>query len=103
MCAVPFLWRAWRRRAPLNGVFLLWFAASYGLGAYAAVPNLLRKLGCPEALCSHWLMNVFLLHPLLNRLRPGGMLIGELVIIAILTAQYGGMLLAILRARRAGR
>ena len=73
----PGLLRAWRAGKPLAGRFRRWLMLSYALGAFAVVPSLLGWIGVPKAVCRHWLMNVFLLHPLIARLVPTKILVGE--------------------------
>jgi len=95
----PTVLRAWYFRRPLARPFLHWFAWCYGAGVFAVVPSILRSFGLPPGLCGHWSMNVFLLHPLVDRLRPGGLLVGELAMGAVAGAQYAMILLAIGTAR----
>ena len=95
-----WLARRWYDYKPLAPGFLAWFAWSYGLGFYAIIPSFLRHLGFPEGLCRHWLMNIFLLHPLIDKLRPGSLIVGGAIIIAIAVSQYIMLLLALRRARR---
>jgi len=92
---LPPLLRDWAHYRPLSGGFGKWLLLSYGIGLYAIAPSVLRKLGLPEAFSAHLLMNIFLLHPLIDRLRPGGKLVGGGLITAMATAQYGLLLLAI--------
>lgn len=101
---IGLYWLARRlcERQPLHPGFLAWFVWSYGLGAFAVVPSLLRLLGVPESVCSSWIMNVFLCHPLIDKLRSGGMITGGSIIIAIAASQYLFMLMAI-RSKKGGR
>jgi hypothetical protein len=79
------------------GAFLRWFALSYGLGFVAIVPSLLRHFGASQALWQSPWMNVFLLFPLIDGLRAGGLFIGEAAVLALFSIQYGAMLLMIRR------
>jgi hypothetical protein len=45
-------------------------------------------------------MNLFLFHPWIDRVKSGGMLIGELGMVLCFTAQYTFLLLALKRTRR---
>lgn len=81
----------WYHRRRLSPAFVWWFALSYGLGVFAVFPGLLRLVGVPDVICDGWWMNIFLLHPTLNQLRPGGMLIGEFLIVGIFAMQYLSM------------
>jgi len=98
-CALPRLARAWHDDRPLTAAFRQWFLFSYGLGLWAIAPNLLRRLGAPEALATHPAMNIFLLHPLINHSMRGGVLRGAVLVGSIAGLQYLLMLLAIRRAR----
>ncbi len=80
---------------PLTRMVLL----AWTLGLWAVVPNILRALGMPESFCGGWWMNVFLLHPTLDRLVAGGTLIGGILLAAVLAGQYGLIVLAIALAR----
>lgn len=75
-----------------------WLIASYGLGVLAIAPGLLGSIGVPETVCRGWWMNIFLFHPLIDKVKTGGMLIGELGIISCFLLQYL-LLLAALRKR----
>jgi hypothetical protein len=68
---------------------------SYGLGALAVFPNVLRRMGYPDWFCQGWWMNICLFHPMIDRIRPGGMLIGELVFVACFIFQYMLLLYAL--------
>jgi len=100
-CAAAPLLRAWRSGLPVARPYFRWFAASLAGGAFAVTPSLLRRIGLPEAVCESAWMNVFLLHPLINRLKPGGITMGPLLMGAAFAAQYAVLLLALFRARRA--
>jgi len=96
---LPSVVKAARRNDRLAPAFAKWIAISWALGLLAIVPSLLRGLGVPAAVCSGWWMNLFLFHPLADRLKPGGMLVGELGVALLLTLQYVLLLLALQRAR----
>lgn len=72
-------------------------AVSYALALFAIIPNILRHGGLPEFFCSGWWMNLFLFNPLLDKLKAGGMLIGEIMIVILFTTHYSLILLAIAR------
>ena len=91
----PLVRRAARGEITLSRSFTVWFAASYACGAWAIVPALLRRLGVPEGVCDSAWMNVFFLHPWLNRVKPGGATMGPLVLAAFLGAQYLCLLAAL--------
>jgi hypothetical protein len=82
----------------LSGAALRWIGISFGLGVFAIVPNLLRRTGVPEPVCSGAWTVVFFLHPLVDRLESGGRLIGQMGILSCFAAQYI-LLLAAIRLR----
>lgn len=93
--AVPPLLAAWVRGRPLAAPFARWFAISYAVGTYAVAPGLLRRAGVPDCICDHPGMNVFLLYPWINDVKPGAVTMGPLVLGAFLGAQYGLLVLAL--------
>lgn len=95
----PRLARAWRAAQPLAAPLGRWMLWSWGLGAFAIVPNLLRTLGLPDAAAQHGAMNIFLLNPLVGSLRPGDSLRGLILVAAMAGLQYLVLLAAIRRAR----
>jgi hypothetical protein len=97
----PRLASHWRRSGgPLAPTVSRWLAGSWAAGLYALLPGVLDLAGLPGAFCDGWWMNVFVLHPLLNRLFPGGYVIGAGALGVLLAAQYGVVLAALVRARR---
>ena len=97
--ALPSVIRAWRRAGKMAPALARLLAVSWGLAVLSIVPSLFRNVGLPETFCSGWWMNLFLFHPLLDQLKRGGMLVGELAAAACLTFQYVLLLLALRRAR----
>lgn len=88
VCLLPWLmimFPANERKANLTGK---WIIICYSLGLWAVIPNILRRLGIPENICSGWWMNIFFLHHLINEIKKGGMLIGEITITACFFLQY---------------
>lgn len=98
--AAPRLRRAWRARRELAPAFARWLAWSWGGGTFAIVPSLLRYGGIPDWICGGWWMNVFLLHPLINRCLPPATLAGTAAFLGLFAAQYALMLAALARIRR---
>jgi len=85
---LPPLLRSWNGGARLSPLFSRWFAAAYALGIYAVIPGILRRLGVPDAVCDGWWMNVFLLYPWINQVKPGAITMGPMVLGACLGSQY---------------
>jgi hypothetical protein len=99
LIALPGLLRAWHHRQRLAPQFLRWFLLSYGLGAFSVVPSVLRRLGMPDTVVTHPIMNIFVLHPFLNRIQEGGLVLGGAMVAGIAACQYL-LLLAAIKAVR---
>ena len=91
------LWRAFRSGEKLAKSLLAWLAVSYGLGAVACIPNLLRLLGAPESVCAHPAMNIFFLHSWIERRHAGGNIIGNALTVGWVMLQYTTLLAAVFR------
>lgn len=98
--SLPPLVRAWQRGRLLSGAFLRWFVLSGAMGAYAVLPGVLRRCGVPDRVCDGWWMNVFLFYPWLNRVKPGAMTSGPLLLGLCLALYYGVLVAAIVTQRR---
>lgn len=99
---LPRVMRALSQQRGVSAATGAWLAAAYALGVYAIVPHLLARAGVPDAFCRGWWMNIFLLHPLIGRLRPdGGALSGQTLLVLVLAVQYTTLLIALaqLKAR----
>ena len=77
----------------LGGLILV----SYFLGVVAVIPNIFRAMGAPEHLCSGWWMNIFFFHPLIDKIKEGGMFIGSCLIAVMFFIQYAVLLVALRR------
>ncbi len=98
--ALPALRRKWKSALPVSRALGRWLLLAYGLGLYASLPSLLRRLsGGADWATGGW-TNMFLLYPLIEKLRLPSVALGELCIAACFAVQYGLILLAIQRARR---
>lgn len=98
------LLKAWYDRKPLAPAFFRWILATYFGGLFAIGPSLLRLINFPDAFCQGWWMNIFVFHPIVNRIfGQRGLLIGELLIVGIFGMQYIILLLAIFAAKRKNR
>jgi hypothetical protein len=98
--AAPQLRQAWQTGKRLGPATLRCLGLSWGIGILAVVPSLLRYAGVPESSCAGWWMNVFVLHPLLNRLLPPCTLVGTAAFAGTFVAQYALILAAMVRVRR---
>ncbi len=92
---LPFLKAALKEEVSRNSA--TWLAISYVLGAIAVLPSFLGLIGVPESITSSWYMNVFLLHPIIDRLKSGGKLIGETLVVSCFLFQYFIMLVLLRR------
>jgi hypothetical protein len=92
---IPPLVKAWFGKARLSPHFARWFIVSYAAGVYATMPGILRRLGLPDATCDAWWMNVFLLYPWINEIKPGAETMGPLLLGACLGGQYLLLLVAL--------
>ena len=79
-----------------------WLLTAHACGVFAVVPGILRRLGLPDQFCDGWWMNLFFLHPLVNQLKHGGMLVGEMMLFLCIALQYILLLEAVLIARKKG-
>ncbi len=97
--ALPELRRKWCRALLVAGAIGRWLLLSYGLGFYATLPSILRRLSCNAEWATGAWTNLFLLYPLIEKLDLPSIALGELCIAACFAAQYGLILLAIRRSR----
>jgi hypothetical protein len=91
--------RAWLAQAPLARPVGRMLVAAYALGVWALVPNLITSAGGPAGIHHHPVANVFVGHALIDRREGGGLLIGELGMVAVLVFQFALLVAAIARAR----
>ena len=97
--ALPRLRRAYQTGAAWAAPVRRWLLLSYGLGAYATLPSLLRAAGLPSELVTGWWSNLFLGYGIIEALLSGGIILGELAIAGIFSLQYLVILVGIWRAR----
>ena len=101
LAILPRLVRTWKQRGDKMAARLRsWLLLSYAVGLFAVVPNILRRAGMDEAICASAWMNVFLLHPLVDRVVSSGRSLGPVMVALIFAAQYGVLLAAAARASR---
>lgn len=95
----PPVVRALAARRPLaRPIGRMWLAA-LALGAWALVPNLVSAAGLTAALHRAWWADLFVLHRAIDGRVHGGLLIGELALVAQLVGHYLLLVLALARAR----
>ncbi|MEZ4402389.1 MAG: hypothetical protein R3B06_20355 [Kofleriaceae bacterium] len=87
------------RRRPLAGPLARTWLVALATGAWALVPNLLSAAGVTTALHHAAWADVFVLHRTIDRRVDGGLLIGELALVAQLVAHYLVLLVALRRTR----
>ncbi len=100
LCSLPLSRRMLRKGRRLSAAFRVWFVVSYAVGIYAAFPGILRRLGVQDAVCDGWWMNVFLLYPFLNEVKPGAVTMGPIVMGACLGLQYAALVAAVWYVKR---
>ncbi len=93
--------RAWLRGAPVARPLGRMLLAGYLVGIWALLPNLLTSAGAPASIHHQWWSNLFVFHAAIDARKSGGLLIGELLLVALLVFQYALLVLAIIRARAA--
>ena len=71
--------------------------AALAVGAWALVPNLVSAAGLTSGLHHAWWGDVFVLHRAIDRRVEGGLLIGELLLVAQLVAHYLILIVALAR------
>ncbi len=97
LLGAPGLWRARHSAQRIAPRFARLFAYAYGLGLFAMLPSIFRRIGMAEtALHAGW-MNVFLFYPLIERIEAPTIVLGELLIGALFAMHYLLLLLAIRR------
>lgn len=97
----PVVVTAWRVKSTLTKKIRHWLIISYAAGIYAITPSILGWIGLSESFCQGWWMNIFLLHPLINRLETTGRLIpATIAIILCFVIPYLVILAALFRAKK---
>lgn len=90
--------RAWFARAPLARPVGRMLVAAYALGIWALVPNLVTAAGGPAGIHHNPVANIFVGHAIIDRREDGGLLLGELGMVAVLVFQFALLVAAIARA-----
>ena len=101
--ALPAYFGAWLKERRPSIFFKQWILWSYAAGTYAVIPGILRRCGVDDAICDAAWMNVFLLYPWMNAVKPGAETMGPLVLGALLGGQYLVLLFALAGALRRRR
>lgn len=92
--------RAWHRQTAMARPVAWMLLSSYALGLWAIVPNLATSAGLPAGIHNAWWANIFLGHALIDRRNDAGLLVGELVMVAVLAFHYTVLVAALARARK---
>ena len=95
--------RAWLTQKPLARPIGRMLLAAYALGIWALVPNLVSAAGGPAGIHHNPASNIFLAHALIDARKDGGLLIGELAMVAVLVFQFTLLVVAIARASSISR
>jgi hypothetical protein len=80
--------------------FKRWYIWSLTAGIFATIPELLMTIGLPVAFGTGWWMNIFLFHPLVDKLKPGAVTLGPLLMATCLGFQYLTLLIAIIYLKK---
>jgi hypothetical protein len=99
----PQLIAAWRAHRPLARPIARLLIATYAVGVFALLPNLIGLAVSSPTIHDAWWADLFVLHRTIDRRTERGLLIGELVIAGCFVAQYLLILIAIRRAGPGGR
>ena len=100
LVSIPSWFRMRRTGEALSRWFKKWFFWSFALGLFATAPGIFRWFGAPDAFCDGWWMNIFVIYPILNDIKPGGITLGPLLLGACLGAQYLLLVAALWHTRR---
>jgi hypothetical protein len=96
----PPIIKVWLGQAALTKKISRWLLISYVTGIYAIIPSLLGWLGLPNNFCNGWWMNIFLFHPLINKLGTTGRLIpATIAVFLCFIIPYTVLLAALYRAK----
>jgi hypothetical protein len=101
LTVVP-LARAWLLGSPLARHLTRAVIVSSALAIWAVVPIIITSLGGPPSVHTAAWANVFLGHAAIDRRFDGGLMVGELAIVAWFGAVYLIAVAGVVRARRAG-
>ena len=100
LCFLNIIFRPWLDGEKMSNPLRRWLILSYAIACFAIIPNLLCRAGLPQNVCASWWMNIFVLYPVINKLKDGGSLIGQVGITLFFILQYLCLLGAIARTRR---
>lgn len=97
----PTIITAWRNSTPLAKKIRRWLLISYATGIYAIIPSLLGWIGVPASICQGWWMNIFLLHPLINKIGETGRLFPAIIAVFLcFVVPYLIILVALFQAKK---
>lgn len=101
LTALPVL-RAYLADRPLARPLARLWIVTAALGLWATVPDVASALGVADVHLARW-ADVFVLHRAIDGRVKGGLLLGELGLVAQLAVHYLVLLVALRRARRRAR
>lgn len=99
-CGTPLILKAWKQAKGISKRATLWLLTAWGMGVFAEIPGILRRLGLPDHLCDAAWMNLFFFYPLVNRIKPGGQTMGPILMAMLFACQYAVLMALILRSRK---
>lgn len=75
---------------------------AYGLGLWALIPSLLRCIGLSVRVTGHPLMNLFFLHPILDRWQKSDTAVAALLLTGLFALHYVILVRAVLKISPSG-
>lgn len=97
---LPRVVRLWKAGNNTARACARWLVGSAVLGVYAIAPSLLRRAGVSDSFCGGWWMNLFLFHPVVQKMKAGGEIFAQALIVFLFATQYVVLLAAIRRRIR---
>ena len=97
LCTIKPVLLAWIHHRPLARLVARWCLWSYAIGTLAVLPAIARRTTGIEP--THFIWNLFVAYPLIDRLPLPSILIGEILTGTIWGAQYSLILYALHRIR----
>lgn len=96
----PWLFNKINDNTNVSDAITRFLIISYGFAVFSIIPNILGHLGAPDPFWTGWWMNIFIFHHIIDRIKNGGLLIGELLYLACFGVQYAILLITLLKLRQ---